>query len=280
MAARRTRSRRDAARVHTAGRRDRRLPQLRGRRAGNDDAVRARLRVPARAAVAVHHANIRVDPTPASRRLEAADPAPGYEGAILHSADYPDGHFLGWTPGQATPLGVERPRLAARSRQRSGPSAPPAAERQTRARPAVDRPLFHQRAAGANADDRPARTAGPRHSGRRGRSPHRRRVRAAGGRRSPRHPAARALSRAKRQRLGDAAGRGAAAADPDPQLGFQLAGSVPVRDAVLGAGGDEARDGVHVRQLRRQPEEPDAAGRPRRAGDGDRPTRWPTSGFR
>ena len=53
---------------------------------------------------AVHHANIRVDPTPASRRLDEADPAPGYEGAILHSADYPDGHFLGWTPGQAPPL--------------------------------------------------------------------------------------------------------------------------------------------------------------------------------
>jgi tetratricopeptide (TPR) repeat protein/mono/diheme cytochrome c family protein len=53
---------------------------------------------------AVHHANIRVDPTPASRRLDEADPAPGYEGAVLHSADYPDGHFLGWTPGQATPL--------------------------------------------------------------------------------------------------------------------------------------------------------------------------------
>jgi tetratricopeptide (TPR) repeat protein len=50
---------------------------------------------------AVHHANIRVDPTPASRRLDEADPAPGYEGVILHSADYPDGHFLGWTPGQA-----------------------------------------------------------------------------------------------------------------------------------------------------------------------------------
>jgi Flp pilus assembly protein TadD/mono/diheme cytochrome c family protein len=53
---------------------------------------------------AVHHANIRLDPTPASRRLDEADPAPGYEGAVLHSADYPDGHFLGWTPGQATPL--------------------------------------------------------------------------------------------------------------------------------------------------------------------------------
>ena len=52
---------------------------------------------------AVHHANIRIDPTPASRALDDADPAPGYEGLILHSADYPDGHFLGWTPGQAPP---------------------------------------------------------------------------------------------------------------------------------------------------------------------------------
>jgi Flp pilus assembly protein TadD len=54
---------------------------------------------------AVHHANIRIDATPASRRLDEADPAPGYEGVILHSADYPDGHFLGWTPGQAPPGG-------------------------------------------------------------------------------------------------------------------------------------------------------------------------------
>lgn len=54
---------------------------------------------------AVHHANIRVDPTTASRRLDDADPEPGYEGVILHSADYPDGHFLGWTPGQTPPQG-------------------------------------------------------------------------------------------------------------------------------------------------------------------------------
>ena len=53
---------------------------------------------------AVHHANIRLDRTPASRRLDEADPAPGYEGTILRSADFPDGHFLGWTPGQAPPL--------------------------------------------------------------------------------------------------------------------------------------------------------------------------------
>jgi tetratricopeptide (TPR) repeat protein len=52
----------------------------------------------------VHHANIRIDRTPASRRFDDADPAPGYDGLIAHSAGYPDGHFLGWTPGQAAPL--------------------------------------------------------------------------------------------------------------------------------------------------------------------------------
>ena len=52
----------------------------------------------------VHHANIRIDRTPASRRFDEEDPAPGYDGLIAHSAGYPDGHFLGWTPGQAAPL--------------------------------------------------------------------------------------------------------------------------------------------------------------------------------
>jgi len=52
----------------------------------------------------VHHANIRVDATAASRTLDDRDPAPGYEGLIARSATYPDGHFLGWTPGQIAPL--------------------------------------------------------------------------------------------------------------------------------------------------------------------------------
>ena len=52
----------------------------------------------------VHHANIRIDRTPASRALDDADPGPGYSGLILRSADYPEGHFLGWTPGQVAPL--------------------------------------------------------------------------------------------------------------------------------------------------------------------------------
>lgn len=52
----------------------------------------------------IHHANIRVDSTPGSRQLDEQDPSPGYDGIILRSAVYPDGHFLGWTPGQAAPL--------------------------------------------------------------------------------------------------------------------------------------------------------------------------------
>jgi Flp pilus assembly protein TadD len=52
----------------------------------------------------VHHANIRVDATDGSRRLDQADPAPGYDGLMARSAEYPDGHFLGWTPGQIAPL--------------------------------------------------------------------------------------------------------------------------------------------------------------------------------
>ena len=52
----------------------------------------------------VHHANIRIDRSDGSRRLDAADPLPGYDGLMARSAEYPDGHFLGWTPGQIAPL--------------------------------------------------------------------------------------------------------------------------------------------------------------------------------
>ena len=53
---------------------------------------------------AVHHANIRVDTTASSRAFDAADPGPGYEGIVARSADFPDGQFLGWTPGQMAPV--------------------------------------------------------------------------------------------------------------------------------------------------------------------------------
>jgi len=53
---------------------------------------------------AVHHANIRIDRTGSARRLDEEDSAPGYDGLMPFAAVYPDGHFLGWTPGQVPPL--------------------------------------------------------------------------------------------------------------------------------------------------------------------------------
>jgi tetratricopeptide (TPR) repeat protein/mono/diheme cytochrome c family protein len=52
----------------------------------------------------VHHANMRIDRTGASRKLDAADPQPGYEGVTPFAARFPPGYFLGWTPGQLRPL--------------------------------------------------------------------------------------------------------------------------------------------------------------------------------
>jgi tetratricopeptide (TPR) repeat protein len=51
----------------------------------------------------VHHANMRIDRTAASRLLDQADPAPGFDGLIT-SGNFPEGQFLGWTPGQLPPL--------------------------------------------------------------------------------------------------------------------------------------------------------------------------------
>lgn len=52
----------------------------------------------------VHHANIRIDASSRSREFDAQDPEPGYVGLLMPTAVYPDGHFLGWTPGQVAPL--------------------------------------------------------------------------------------------------------------------------------------------------------------------------------
>ncbi len=49
---------------------------------------------------AVHHAILRFDPTAESRRLDAADPEPGFAGMAMGLSRAPDGHFLGWTPGR------------------------------------------------------------------------------------------------------------------------------------------------------------------------------------
>lgn len=50
---------------------------------------------------AIHHANIKIDTSRSSRWLDEQDPSYGYEGAGGRGARFPDGHFLGWTPGQS-----------------------------------------------------------------------------------------------------------------------------------------------------------------------------------
>jgi hypothetical protein len=47
----------------------------------------------------VHHATIKIDRTRASRQLDEEEGGPGYDGGGARSATFPDGHFLGWTPG-------------------------------------------------------------------------------------------------------------------------------------------------------------------------------------
>jgi tetratricopeptide (TPR) repeat protein len=50
----------------------------------------------------VHHATITIDESRASRRMDAADPGPGFEGMrAAPGAVMPDGYFLGWTPGKS-----------------------------------------------------------------------------------------------------------------------------------------------------------------------------------
>jgi Flp pilus assembly protein TadD len=49
----------------------------------------------------VHHANLGVDRTQASRQLDRRDAEPGYDGNMVVDARYPEGQLLGWTPGQA-----------------------------------------------------------------------------------------------------------------------------------------------------------------------------------
>ena len=55
----------------------------------------------------VHHANIKVDRTRLSRRWDENEAGPGYEGGGSREARFPDGMFLGWTPGQSPRLSPE-----------------------------------------------------------------------------------------------------------------------------------------------------------------------------
>ena len=69
--------------------------------------VRAVEIIPGSARV-VHHGTLMADPTDSSRRLDAADPTPGFDGMRTFSrARAPDGHLVGWTPGMAPSAGSD-----------------------------------------------------------------------------------------------------------------------------------------------------------------------------
>ena len=49
----------------------------------------------------VHHAKMMVDTTDSSRRYDTLDAEPGFDGMrVFSNARNPEGHFVGWTPGQ------------------------------------------------------------------------------------------------------------------------------------------------------------------------------------
>ena len=55
----------------------------------------------------VHHANIKIDRTRLSRRRDEDEAGAGYEGGGSREARFPDGMFLGWTPGQSPRVSPE-----------------------------------------------------------------------------------------------------------------------------------------------------------------------------
>ena len=143
----------------------------------------------------VHHANIRIDRTPATRRLDEADPLPGYDGLMPRSAEYPGRAFPRLDAGTDRAAGAAGAGLDARTRQRSRGAAAPAAERRGRRGLAGDRSVFQRSHARPHADDPPAGFAGHRHSSRRIALRDSRFLRPAGRRAAARRPAARALPR-------------------------------------------------------------------------------------
>ena len=55
----------------------------------------------------VHHAVMRIDTTGDVRKLDAADPDPGFDGMVFGAAKMPGGRFIGWTPGKTPDPGTE-----------------------------------------------------------------------------------------------------------------------------------------------------------------------------
>lgn len=48
----------------------------------------------------LHHARLMIDRTSSARLLDAEDATPGYDGMRSDQTQFPDGHFIGWSPGK------------------------------------------------------------------------------------------------------------------------------------------------------------------------------------
>ena len=182
-----------------------------------------------------------------------ADPAPGYDGLLARSAEYPDGHFLGWTPGQIAPLvdGDLAWRLDPGTdlvvQLHMQPSGKPEA-----VQPSIG--FFF-------SDTPPTRMPSILRLGSQGidiaagRRPLRRRgsLHAAGRRDAARGAAARALPGRRRQRHRHVPRRHDPHADPHRPLGLPLAARLPLHRAGPPAQGHDAGDALRLRQLAGEP---------------------------
>ena len=115
----------------------------------------------------VHHANIGVDRTRSSRRLDEADAEPGYVGGMVPDASYPPGYMLGWTPGQRPRPSPSGMAWRLEPGKRSGRAAAHAADGQARTAAGERRVLLHRRSAGRRADRSAAGQRDDRDCGRR-----------------------------------------------------------------------------------------------------------------
>ena len=211
---------------------------------------------------AIHHANLRFDQSATSRELDAEDKQPGYEGAISMSARYPDGYFLGWTPGQsplasapgmAWRLGAGTDLVVQLHLRRTGKP-----ERD----PAEGRVLLHAGRTDTHAAGAAARQAEHRHQAWRAVSG-RRRVSTARRRRAAGDSPACALPREGDPRDRRSARRHAPLAPAHRRLGFQLAGRLPVRRARRPPERHDDPHALHLRQLRREPAQSGSPAAPR-----------------
>ena len=211
--------------------------------------------------------------------LDGLRSEPGYAGGMVPDAGYPPGYMLGWTPGQRPRPSPDGMPWRLEPRERPGRAAAFAADRQARAGAGERRAVLHRRAAdatpvglrlGSETIDIAAGDATY--------ADHRQ-LRAAGGRRPARDPAARAQPRTHHarqpRRCPTASTRTLIDID---DWDFRWQDVYRYANADRAAARHHHLDAVHLRQLRREPAQPAPSAGARRRGARTPRTRWATCG--